>query len=796
MPQDRQPGARGRPFLIARRAALVALLTVAAAWLWAHEGHEPLPTRGARTVKGKDGRVVGVILSAEAREALGLRTAVVEKRRVAGRVMAYATLVAPWQAHAFATARLPGRVVKLHAKAGQAVKAGEVLAEVRSADLEGLQQEVLTARADAQLSARTVASLAESARSGATSEQALADARTKHRQNLNAQVVARSKWLSLGLPEADLNRLLEEGRAAVRTLPVRSPVSGTVIHADLAVGKVVEPAEHLFEVVNLSTVWARIGVLERDMHRVEEGQEVELTFPAYSGEVFRSRVQVKGLHLDPTAHLHTVWAELTNPAGREPRLLPGMNGQAHLLVPDEPADEAARSRRLAQAAAAVGLPSSGVGPALAAPGLAALAMPAPDSTVVPAAALIHDGLESYVLVEGSSTPEGSEYLRTPVVVGRRDGEWVEVLGGDVFPGSHVVTRGSHELAGFFVPGVLRLGPEARREIRLRVEKAAPHRVDSVLEVEGAVEVSPDRRAAVSAQLAGTLHAISVERGQEVKAGEEVARVASLELQALQLKLLKAHLELGLAEDTLKRLRDAGRSAPPRAVLEAEGRANSLRQQRDGAARKLRAVGLSDEQLRALRERKQLVDSLPVRSVLAGRVVRFDKVLGQALKAEEALFEVHDLSRPLIHGFVPESALARVRVGQKARVRLTADPTFVAEATVVRSARVFGPESRTLSVWAELNRPPGRPLLHNQLARLSLVLGSAPPALAVPRAAVAREGDRAFVFVEGQGGAWERRAVETSREDDRRVQITRGLAEGEVVAVSGAAALMTAHAAVR
>src|SRR5262245_52631952 len=140
-----------RPLLIARRAALIALVTVAAAWLWAHEGHEPLPTRGASTVKDKDGRVVGVTLSAEAREALGLRTAVVEKWRVAGRVLAYATLVAPWQGYAFATSRLPGRVVKLRARAGQTVKAGEALAEVRSAELEGLQQELLTARADAQL---------------------------------------------------------------------------------------------------------------------------------------------------------------------------------------------------------------------------------------------------------------------------------------------------------------------------------------------------------------------------------------------------------------------------------------------------------------------------------------------------------------------------------------------------------------------------------------------------------------------------------------------------------------------
>src|SRR5439155_24748153 len=123
---------------------------------------------------------------------------------------------------------------------------------------------------------------------------------------------------------------------------------------------------------------------------------------------------------------------------------------------------------------------------------------------------------------------------------------------------------------------------------------------------------------------------------------------------------------------------------------------------------------------ALREWKELVGSLPVRATISGRVVRFDKVLGQALKAEEVLFEVHDLSEPLIQGFVAESDLVHVRPGQKARVRLTADPSFVGDATVVRSGRVFGGDSRVLSVWVKLDGPPAAPLLHNQLARLTLV----------------------------------------------------------------------------
>ena len=138
------------------------------------------------------------------------------------------------------------------------------------------------------------------------------------------------------------------------------------------------------------------------------------------------------------------------------------------------------------------------------------------------------------------------------------------------------------------------------------------------------------------------------------------------------------------------------------------------------------------------------------------------MLGQAIKAEEVLFEIHDLSEPLIQGFVAESDLAHVRPGQKARVRLTADPSFVGEATVVRSGRVFGDEAACCRSGSKLDRPPAAPLLHSQLARLTLVRGRAATGVAVPLAAVVREGTRPFVFVRQKDGTFDRRPVETRR----------------------------------
>src|SRR5581483_5034568 len=102
---------------VAALSALVILLTAAATWLWAHAGHAPLPTKGAQVdvAKGQ------VILSGEARDTLGVQTAEVGPRAIEESIFAYATLMTPWLQHAYVSARLSGRIDKLHVQPGQTV---------------------------------------------------------------------------------------------------------------------------------------------------------------------------------------------------------------------------------------------------------------------------------------------------------------------------------------------------------------------------------------------------------------------------------------------------------------------------------------------------------------------------------------------------------------------------------------------------------------------------------------------------------------------------------------------------
>jgi RND family efflux transporter MFP subunit len=746
-------GKRGTllPYKWARWLALVVLLTAAATWLWAHEGHQALPVSGVLVDAAKG----AVSLAPAPRAALDVRTTEVTEEVLRQGFTAPAELEAPWQRHAFVISRARGEVAALHARPGQPVTEGQLVAEVKSLELDSLQLELLSARIEVLLSRRNLVALEAASNAGSVSDRALRDYRAKQRTDENNLEVARRKLLVLGVPEADVARLLrEDNPAPLRALPVLSPIAGVLLHIDARVGQVVEPADHLGEVVDTAAVWVRVAVLEKDVRLVTVGQPVEVRLAAYPefDRVFRTTVRSKGLALDPVTHRVEVRAELSNGNGR-PLLLPGMAGEARLVLPDS-------GRR----------------------------------TTVPDDALLRDGAETFVLVE-----EGpGQYQRRNVVPGSPTDGRTEVRSSQLYPGDRVVTTGGHELAALFVRGTFRLSPEAAESVGLRVEPARRQPVADVAELSGAAELPPERRAIVSPRLPGTVYRIRVEPDQAVQAGDVVAEVASPEFQNLQLEFLRNQLELTVAEESLGSLRAAspGGSVPERQLRDAAAAAVTAGQRRDASRRKLEAVGLSTEQVRRLAEKGEFTPAMPVRSPVAGNIVRFRAVLGQALKAEEPLFEVHDLIGATIRAYVPERLLPAIREGQRARVRLIADAGFLAEAIVTRSDRAVSPDGRVLSAWADLTRAPQVPLLDGTLARLAVAVGPPVTTLAVPGDAVLWEGTQPYLFVRGADGTFERRVVRTGRRDDRFVEITDGLREGEPVAVAGVAGLQNAYATVR
>lgn len=736
---------------------LAAVYLVAPRCARAHEGHEPLPTKGV-LIDAERGTLA---LSPTAHRALMIETADVTGHAIDTRIMAYARLIPAWNRHAFAATGIGGRVAVIHVRAGDVVAAGQRLATLESLSLETIQLELLTARAEHELAARSFERIKALAEAQAAAIRDRSEARSRLEQTQGAVDVAAAKLRSIDVPEDVVAALLADAdRPLTSTVEILSPIAGTIMHVDITVGDVVPANEHLFEVVDLSEVWAEISILERDVNAVAVGQKVELTLPAWPNERLTSTIHTTGMMLDPETKLGTAWTAVANPADRPARFLPGMTGQAQIV--------------------------SGTSVELAA---------------VPAEALVTNGIEKFVLLEEAATERGYEYRKQNVVVDGMDAGMVTLRDGSVFPGDRVVTKGSHELGGFFVSGVLRLSPEAEANMGLRTEPAALHAVDEVLEFDGMVDVPPGARTVAAAQVEGRITRMLGRIGQRVAEGEVLAEVSSLAALDIQLQLIQAAAQRRLADESLTRLKelDASQSVPRKRVWEAQTAALSLAERVEALGRTLRGVGFSAAEVDRVATRGEVLPTLVIRAPAAGTVVRLDAVVGQVIQPNDAVAEIHDSRHAWVRGHLTENEVGRLHShdpADVARVRFVALAGQVFTGAVTRRGNVIDARDRTLPVWVEINVPPSRVLQHNMLARVSLPIASAAPALAVPVSAVVRQGTQPYLFIRDADGSFRRRPVVLGRGDDRLVTVTAGLAAGEIVAVAGVADLQTASASIR
>ena len=231
--------------------------------VFAHEGHRPLPTRGME-VNAETG---SMILTKAARETLDVQTVEVAPLAIHRSIFAYGTIVVPWKQHAVIASTLSGRIAALHTNPGDTIQAGQVLAELDSPDLEQMQLELRAAQVDVLLSTKLVDSTQLAGRSGAIPGVRLAEARAKLMQDQVAVDVASVKWKALALSRETLDAVIRNPQQPIRqTLQLTSPVNGVVTHADLSIGKVVDPNEHLFEIID---TWALSGIPYRTLQATE-----------------------------------------------------------------------------------------------------------------------------------------------------------------------------------------------------------------------------------------------------------------------------------------------------------------------------------------------------------------------------------------------------------------------------------------------------------------------------------------------------------------------------------------------
>lgn len=368
--------------LLASASLLLAGAPLLLAGCDAHGARAAAAASPAPTALRREGADIVVPADSPLRERL--LVAAVRSQAVEQPIAAPGTIEALPDHLARITPPVAGRVVTLHRALGDPVRAGDLLFTLDSSDLSAARGDAAKARDAAAQAGRDL-----------DRQQLLFDADIAARKDLEAAQLVRAQAVSdLRTAQARLAQLgagAGADDATGRRLSVRAPLAGRVIEMSAAPGGYWNDVNApLMTIADLSRVSVTAAVPEKDLARIFVGQSAQVVLNAYPDDPRAGTVRYIGEVLDPDTRTVKVRLILDNADGR---LRPGMFVKLRFAGPSHPAP------------------------------------------VVPASALLQDGLFTRVFVERAP----GRYVAREVTVGAAMGDQVEIVSG-LRPGERVVVR--------------------------------------------------------------------------------------------------------------------------------------------------------------------------------------------------------------------------------------------------------------------------------------------------------------------------------------------------------------------
>lgn len=263
------------------------------------------------TPEPQDSVTPGVItLTAEAIKLAGIQTEKAELRPVPRKIYATGDITFNQKRLMNLTARVAGRVENVSAYVGDRVKEGDLLLSLYSPDFLTAQAEFL------QVGDRLKRFTTNNLQDEIPVAESLLDS-------------AKRKLQLLGMNDSDLGELAQT-RQIKPLLSICAPFSGTIIESPIVRGDQVAEGATLFQVADLSVLWAHVHIYEKDLSLIKQGMSALVRVQAYPDQAFPGTITLLNDIVEEKTHTVIGRVEVQNTHGL---LKPGMYVEAELVLP-------------------------------------------------------------------------------------------------------------------------------------------------------------------------------------------------------------------------------------------------------------------------------------------------------------------------------------------------------------------------------------------------------------------------------------------------------------------------------
>lgn len=211
-----------------------------------------------------------------------------------------------------------------------------------------------------------------------TSQKNYLKAESEYRRARAMYQSLRAKLLMLNISPASV----EKGQLT-SVITIFAPISGDIVVMNANVGMFVGPTDSLLEIIQTDHLHLELGVFEKDILKVKEGQKINFTVPEASKEVFKADVHLVGKSIEGNDRTINVHGHLDE--NIKQKLITGMFIEAAIIVDSKK-------------------------------GLA-----------IPVEALITENNKNFVLLLKEKKDKGYVFKKVAINVGERSGKFIEIL---------------------------------------------------------------------------------------------------------------------------------------------------------------------------------------------------------------------------------------------------------------------------------------------------------------------------------------------------------------------------------
>ena len=106
---------------------------------------------------------------------------------------------------------------------------------------------------------------------------------------------------------------LDMAKYQLKNTQISAPITGKVTSITVSTGEMVSPSVPLLSIIDVSRVFVKVGISEKDISKIKEGQTVDLEIDAFPEEKFQGEIVSKGVAVNQISKTLEVKIEILQP---------------------------------------------------------------------------------------------------------------------------------------------------------------------------------------------------------------------------------------------------------------------------------------------------------------------------------------------------------------------------------------------------------------------------------------------------------------------------------------------------